>query len=88
MKAREEGRVTNVACVVATAVSADGHREVLGLDTFTAEEGGPGPGFCAILLPGDSRESSWSSLTTTKGWWEPSPLCCPAPPGRDAGPIS
>ena len=28
-----------MACVVATAVSADGHREILGLDTFTAEDG-------------------------------------------------
>ncbi len=39
VKAREDGRVTNVATVVATAVSADGHREILGLDTFTAEDG-------------------------------------------------
>ena len=26
------------ACVVATAVNADGHREILGLDTFTSED--------------------------------------------------
>jgi len=39
VKAREEGRVTSVATVVATAVSAYGHREILGLDTFTAEDG-------------------------------------------------
>ncbi len=39
VKAREHGRVTSVATVVATAVSADGHREILGLDTFTAEDG-------------------------------------------------
>jgi putative transposase len=39
VKAREEGRVVGVATVVATAVSADGHREILGLDTFTAEDG-------------------------------------------------
>lgn len=38
VKAREEGRVTNVATVVASAVYADGHREILGLDTFTAED--------------------------------------------------
>ncbi len=35
VKAREEGRVTSVATVVATAVSSDGHWEILGLDTFT-----------------------------------------------------
>lgn len=28
-----------MATVVASAVSADGHREILGLDTFTAEDG-------------------------------------------------
>jgi transposase-like protein len=39
VKAREEGRVTGVATVVATAVSSEGHREILGLDTFTAEDG-------------------------------------------------
>ena len=39
VKAREEGRVTSVATVVATAVLADGHREILGLGTFTAEDG-------------------------------------------------
>jgi DNA-binding CsgD family transcriptional regulator len=39
VKAREEGRVTTVATIVATAVSADGHREIPGLDTFTAEDG-------------------------------------------------
>ncbi|OFW56456.1 MAG: transposase [Actinobacteria bacterium RBG_16_64_13] len=39
VKAREEGRVTSVATVVATAVSAEGHREILGLDSFTSEDG-------------------------------------------------
>jgi putative transposase len=39
VKAREDGRVVSVATVVASAVSADGHREILGLDTFTAEDG-------------------------------------------------
>ena len=32
MKVREGGRVVNVACLVATGVNADGHREILGLD--------------------------------------------------------
>jgi transposase-like protein len=39
VKAREDGRVTSIATVVATAVSVDGHREILGLETFTAEGG-------------------------------------------------
>jgi putative transposase len=31
------GRVVNVACLVATGVNADGHREILGLDVCSAE---------------------------------------------------
>ena len=38
-RVREGGRIVNVACVVATAVNGDGHREVLGIDVFTAEDG-------------------------------------------------
>src|SRR5206468_10995347 len=38
-KVREGGRIVNVACVVAVGVNADGHREVLGCDTFTTEDG-------------------------------------------------
>jgi putative transposase len=37
MKVREAGRVVNVACLVATGVNADGHREILGLDVSSAE---------------------------------------------------
>src|SRR5215203_4651299 len=37
MKVREAGRVLNVACLVATGVNADGHREILGLDVCSAE---------------------------------------------------
>jgi len=39
MKVREGGRVTNVACLIATAVNADGHREILGLEVTTSEDG-------------------------------------------------
>ncbi len=38
-KVREGGRVVSVATVIATGVNADGHREVLGLDVFTTEDG-------------------------------------------------
>jgi putative transposase len=37
MKVREAGRVVNVACLVATGVNADGHREILGVDVSSAE---------------------------------------------------
>jgi transposase-like protein len=39
LKCREGGRIANVAAVVATAVNADGHREILGLDVLTSEDG-------------------------------------------------
>ena len=38
-RVREGGRVVNVAVVVATAVNAQGKREVLGLDTGASEDG-------------------------------------------------
>jgi putative transposase len=38
-KVREGGRIVNVACVVAVGVNADGHREVLGFDVITTEDG-------------------------------------------------
>jgi putative transposase len=39
MKVREAGRVVNVHAPIATGVNADGHREILGLDVTTAEDG-------------------------------------------------
>jgi transposase-like protein len=38
-KCREGGRVANVAVLVAVGVNEDGHREVLGLDVVTGEDG-------------------------------------------------
>jgi putative transposase len=38
-KVREGGRIANVACVIATAVNAQGNREILGLDLHTSEDG-------------------------------------------------
>lgn len=38
-RVRESGRVVNVVTVQAIAVNADGHREVLGMDVFTSEDG-------------------------------------------------
>jgi transposase-like protein len=37
MKVRENGRVVNAVVLVATGVNADGHREVLGVQTATSE---------------------------------------------------
>jgi putative transposase len=38
-KVREGGRIVNVAVVLATGVNADGHREILGVDLITTEDG-------------------------------------------------
>lgn len=38
-KVREAGRIVNVSVVVATAVNAEGRREVLGMDVGTSEDG-------------------------------------------------
>jgi putative transposase len=39
VKVREDGRVVNVHALIATAVNADGHREILGLEVASAEDG-------------------------------------------------
>ena len=38
-RCRDGGRVVNVCTAIATAVNADGQREILGVDVFTAEDG-------------------------------------------------
>ena len=38
-KVREGGRIVNVAVVIAVGVNAEGHREVLGFDVITTEDG-------------------------------------------------
>jgi putative transposase len=45
-KVREGGRIVNVAVIVATGVNADGHREILGVDLITTEDGA---GWTAVL---------------------------------------
>jgi putative transposase len=39
VKVREDGRVVNVHALIATGVNADGHREILGLDVASGEDG-------------------------------------------------
>ena len=39
MKVREGGRIVNVAVLVATGVNGDGHREILGLQVASTEDG-------------------------------------------------
>src|SRR3954454_16500315 len=59
LKVREGGRVVNVHALLATGVNADGHREVLGLQVSSAEDGAgwlgffrdlPAPGLTGVAL--------------------------------------
>jgi len=61
-KVREGGRVVNVATVQAIAVNSDGHREVLGLDVFTGEDGS---GWTAFLRGLVSRGLSGVKLVVS-----------------------
>ena len=45
VKVREDGRVVNVHALIATGVNADGHREILGLQVTSAEDGAGWLGF-------------------------------------------
>ena len=54
-KVREGGRVVSVATVIATGVNAEGHRDVLGVDVFTTENGAGWTASCGAWWPGGSR---------------------------------
>ena len=49
-RCREGGRVVNVSCAIATGVNADGHREILGVDVFTSEDGASWTSFLRGLV--------------------------------------
>lgn len=49
-RCREGGRVVNVSTAMATGVNADGHREILGVDVFTSEDGASWTGFIRDLV--------------------------------------
>jgi transposase-like protein len=58
-KVREGGRIVNVAVVIAVGVNADGHREVLGFDVITTEDGA---GWLAFLRGLVARGLSGTAL--------------------------
>lgn len=49
-RCRDGGRIVNVATVIATAVNGDGHREILGVDVFTGEDGAAWTSFLRGLV--------------------------------------
>jgi transposase-like protein len=50
IRVRENGRIVKVACMIATGVDADGHRQVLGVQTSTSETGAGWNTFFADLV--------------------------------------
>jgi putative transposase len=62
MKVREGGRVVNVHALIATGVNADGHREVLGLQVTSAEDGA---GWLAFFRDLTARGLSGVRLVTS-----------------------
>ncbi len=49
-RVREGGRIVNAATLIAVAVNADGHREVVGLDVVTGEDGASWTSFLRGLV--------------------------------------
>jgi putative transposase len=66
VKGREAGRIVNVAGVVATGVNADGHREILGVDVLTSEDGAGWTSVLRELVARGLAGWSWSSPTPTR----------------------
>jgi transposase-like protein len=61
-KVREQGRITGVHALVAVGVNADGHREILGIDVATAEDGA---GWLAFLRSLTARGLSGVQLVVS-----------------------
>lgn len=49
-KVREDGRIQSVATLIATGVNTDGHREILGVDVITTEDGAGWTAFLRDLV--------------------------------------
>ena len=89
MKVREGGRVVNVACLVATGVNADGHREILGVEVCSAESEA---GWLQFFRGLTARGLSGVSLVTSDA--HPGLVAavgarpCPAPAGKGGEPTT
>jgi hypothetical protein len=89
MKVREGGRVVNVAVLVATGVNGDGHREILGLQVASTEDGA---GWLAFF-PRPHRERTHRGdarhlETPTRDWSQQQQRPCPERPGNGAEPTT
>lgn len=89
MKVREGGRIVNVACLLAVGVNAEGHREILGVDVATTEDGS---GWLAFLRSLVARGLSGVQLVISDDHTglsqTPSQRPWRAPHGSDAEPTT
>ena len=72
LKGRVNHQVVSRAVVVATGVSMDGHREVLGCAVGDSEDGAFWTEFLRSLRARGSAGCAWSSLTNTWASKQPS----------------
>ncbi len=87
-RVREGGRVVNVSAVIATAVNAEGRREIVGFDIATTEDTAAWTAFLRSLVARGLAGSSSSSPTPTGASRPPSPRSSPRPRGSGAAPTS
>jgi putative transposase len=73
MKVREGGRVVNVAVLVATGVNGDGHREILGLQVATTEDGAGWLAFFSRPHRQGTDRGETGHLETPTPAWSPPP---------------
>jgi putative transposase len=85
---RDDHNVVSKAVVIATGVSAEGMREVLGVDVGDSEDEVFWRGFLTSLSRQVSRVCAWSSPTSTPAWWQRSGAACRVRPTSGAWCIS
>lgn len=88
LKVREGGRVVNVHALVATGVNGDGHREILGVEVTSGEDGA---GWLAFFRGLTARGLSGVKLVTSDahaGLVAAIGATCPGRPGNAAGPTT
>jgi len=85
IKVREGGRIVQAAALVATGVNADGHREILGLEVVTQEDGAAWLSFFRALV---ARGLTGVALVTSDAHPGLVAAIRPTLPGSAAGPTS
>jgi len=86
LRVREGGRTVLVHGLIAIGVSAGRHREILGFEVTSAEDGAGWLAFFRGLVARGLSGRCWSPPTRMPGWWPRSPPRCRARAGKGAAP--